>query len=78
VHVCDSLPFTGGIPIETQLRDVPTGEGILNLKEWTAAVQATGYEGWWAAETFSNKMRQGSIYSVARDMIQLLTSLVRN
>ena len=78
VHVCDSLPFTGGIPIETALRDVPTGEGILNLKEWTAAVKATGYEGWWAAETFSNKMRQGSIYSVARDMVQLLESLVRN
>jgi sugar phosphate isomerase/epimerase len=78
VHVCDSLPFTGGIPIETELRDVPTGEGILDLKEWTAAVKATGYEGWWAAETFSNKMRQGSIYSVARDMVQLLTSLVRD
>jgi len=78
VHVCDSLPFTGGIPIETELRDVPTGEGILDLKEWTAAVKATGYEGWWAAETFSNKMRQGSIYSVARDMVKLLTSLVRD
>ena len=67
-------------PVESpsRLRDVPTGEGTLNLKEWTAAVQATGYEGWWAAETFSKKMRQGSVYSVARDMIQLLDTLVRN
>jgi sugar phosphate isomerase/epimerase len=76
VHVCDSLPFPGGIPIETQLRDVPTGDGVLDLKEWTAAVKATGYQGWWAAETFSRKMQQASIYAIASDMRSLLESLV--
>jgi sugar phosphate isomerase/epimerase len=76
VHVCDSLPYPGGVPIETQLRDVPTGDGVLDLHEWTAAVKATGYRGWWAAETFSSKMRQASIYAMASDMRSLLESLV--
>jgi sugar phosphate isomerase/epimerase len=77
VHVCDGLPFTGGIPIETQLRDVPTGDGVLDLREWTAAVRATGYQGWWAAETFSRKMQQCPPHAIARDMRRLLESLVR-
>ncbi len=76
VHICDGLPFTGGVPIETILRDVPTGEGVLNLREWTAAVKATGYEGWWAAETFSRKMQQQPPYAIARDMRRLLETLV--
>lgn len=76
VHVCDSLPFSGGVPIETQLRDVPTGEGVLNLQEWTDAVKATGYRGWWAAETFSRQMQQEPLYTIARDMRCLLETLV--
>jgi sugar phosphate isomerase/epimerase len=78
VHVCDSLPYTGGIPVETQLRDVPTGQGVLNLREWTAAVKATGYQGWWAAETFSLKMQQQPLYSIAHDMRRLLETLINN
>jgi sugar phosphate isomerase/epimerase len=76
VHVCDGLPFDGGVPIESVLRDVPTGEGVLNLPEWTAAVKATGYAGWWAAETFSKKMQQQPLYDIARDMRRLLEKLV--
>jgi sugar phosphate isomerase/epimerase len=76
IHVCDSLAFSGGIPIETQLRDVPTGQGVLNLSEWTAAVKETGYQGWWAAETFSLKMQQQPAYTIARDMRRLLEKLI--
>jgi sugar phosphate isomerase/epimerase len=76
IHVCDSRAFTGGIPIETELRDVPTGQGILDLREWTAAVKATGYEGWWAAETFSLKMQQQPPHAVANDMRRLLATLL--
>jgi len=72
----ERLPFSGGIPIEDELRDVPTGKGVLNLKEWTDAVKATGYRGWWAAETFSRNMQQQSVNVVARDMLQLLGRLV--
>jgi len=76
VHVCDSLPFSGGIPNEEILRDVPTGQGILNLREWTDAVKATGYEGWWSCELFCKKQQQQNSYEVAKDLKALLASLV--
>ncbi|MDR6958033.1 sugar phosphate isomerase/epimerase [Pseudomonas brassicacearum] len=76
VHVCDSLPFEGGIPNEEILRDVPTGSGILNLLEWTSAVRATGYDGWWSCELFCKKQQQQNSYEVAKDLKTLLTRLV--
>jgi len=76
VHVCDSLPFEGSIPNEEILRDVPTGSGILNLLEWTSAVRATGYEGWWSCELFCKKQQQQNSYEVAKDLKTLLTRLV--
>lgn len=76
VHVCDSLPFEGGIPNEEILRDVPTGSGILKLPEWTSAVRATGYEGWWSCELFCRKQQQQNSYEVAKDLKTLLTRLV--
>jgi sugar phosphate isomerase/epimerase len=76
VHVCDSLPFDGGIPDEEVLRDIPTGGGILNLAEWTAAVKATGYDGWWSCELFCKKQQQQNSYEVAKDLKALLTRLV--
>jgi sugar phosphate isomerase/epimerase len=76
VHVCDSLPFEGGIPNEDILRDVPTGSGVLDLTEWTAAVKATGYEGWWSCELFCKKQQQQNSYEVAKELKSLLTRLV--
>jgi sugar phosphate isomerase/epimerase len=76
VHVCDSLPFAGGIPNEEILRDVPTGQGILDLVEWTDAVKATGYDGWWSCELFCKKQQQQNSYEVAQDLKALLTRLV--
>lgn len=76
VHVCDSLPFEGGIPNEEILRDVPTGSGILDLLEWTSAVRATGYDGWWSCELFCKKQQQQNSYEVAKDLKTLLTRLV--
>lgn len=76
VHVCDSLPFAGGIPNEEVLRDVPTGDGVLNLAEWTAAVKATGYDGWWSCELFCKKQQQQNSYEVAKDLKALLSRLV--
>jgi len=78
VHVCDSLQFDGGIPNEDILRDVPTGEGVLNLKEWTDAVKATGYKGWWSCELFCLKQHQGDSFKVAQDHFKLLNNLVNS
>lgn len=76
VHVCDSLPFTAGVPDETVLRDVVTGRGILDLKAWTQAVKATGYEGWWCSETFCRAQHQSNGYVVAKQLYRQLNALV--
>lgn len=76
VHVCDSLPYMGGVPMETVLRDVPTGSGVLNLRDWTDAVKATGFDGWWCSETFCKKQQHGNSFVVAKDMKRQLETLV--
>lgn len=77
VHVCDSLPFAGGIPNEAILRDVPTGAGALNLREWTDAVKSTGYKGWWSCELFCRRQQLGNSFEVARELQSLMSTLVQ-
>jgi sugar phosphate isomerase/epimerase len=76
VHVCDSWPFESGIPVESVLRDVPTGQGVLNLKEWVDAVKSTGYEGWWSCELFCKRQHQENSYDVARELKSLMETLI--
>lgn len=76
IHICDSLKFDGGIPDEPVLRDVPTGEGVLNLQEWTDAVKATGYEGWWSCELFCRRNHQENSFEVARKLKDLMSGLL--
>lgn len=76
VHVCDSLHFSGGVPDETVLRNVPTGRGVLDLDAWTQAVKATGYEGWWCSETFCRAQQQSNGYDVAKQLHRHLDTLV--
>lgn len=76
IHVCDSLPFSGGIPNEVVLRDVPTGAGVIDLKLWADAVKATGYDGWWSCELFCRKQQQQNSYDVARELHALMSMLV--
>ena len=77
VHVCDSRPHSGGIPNEAVLRDVPTGSGVLALRDWADAVKATGYDGWWSCELFCRRQRQDDSYVVARDLHDLMSGLIR-
>ncbi|WP_420006370.1 sugar phosphate isomerase/epimerase family protein [Arenibacterium sp. LLYu02] len=76
VHFCDSRAFAGGLPDESVLRDVPTGQGALNLRDWTDAVKATGYEGWWSCELFCRRQHQGDSFETARELYGLMTSLI--
>ncbi|MDR6635423.1 sugar phosphate isomerase/epimerase [Phyllobacterium sp. 1468] len=76
VHLCDSLPFTGGIPNEAILRDVPTGSGALDLQSWVDAVKATGFTGWWSCELFCNRQHQDNSYCVAKDLKSLMERLI--
>ncbi|MEY5038055.1 MAG: hypothetical protein RL472_1161 [Pseudomonadota bacterium] len=76
VHVCDSLAFAGGIPDESVLRDVPTGKGALNLRDWVSAVKSTGYQGWWSCELFCRRQQQDNSFEVARDLHGLMAGLI--
>lgn len=76
VHVCDSLAFAGGIPDESVLRDVPTGQGALMLQDWVDAVKSTGYQGWWSCELFCRKQQQDNSFAVARDLHGLMARLI--
>nr|WP_254443478.1 sugar phosphate isomerase/epimerase family protein [Ruegeria atlantica] len=77
VHVCDSLPFLGGIPDERVLRDLPTGSGALDLREWCDAVKSTGYVGWWSPELFCRKQHQSNSFQMATELKSLLENLIR-
>jgi sugar phosphate isomerase/epimerase len=76
VHISDSRPFAGGIPIENDLRNVEMGSGAIDLKLWTDAVKATGYEDWWGCESFSRKWHQENAYDVARKVHRQMKELV--
>lgn len=77
VHVCDSLPVSpADVPDETVLRDVPTGDGVIDLKAWTDAVKATGYKDWWCSETFCRKIQQENSYEISKAMKSQLAELV--
>lgn len=76
VHLCDSLPYGGGIPNEAELRDVPTGKGILDLQSWVDAVKATGYRGWWSCELFCRRQHQENSFVVARELKTLMEKLI--
>lgn len=76
VHLCDSLPYAGGIPNEPVLRDVPTGQGVLDLQSWVDAVKSTGYAGWWSCELFCRRQHQDDSFAVARDLKALMERLI--
>ncbi|MBD9529495.1 sugar phosphate isomerase/epimerase [Paracoccus sp. PAR01] len=76
IHLCDSHPHPGGLPDEGVLRDVPTGKGALNLREWVDAVKSTGYVGWWSGELFCRRQHQDDSFRVAAEMKTLFEDLV--
>jgi sugar phosphate isomerase/epimerase len=76
VHLCDSLPYSGGTPNEAVLRDVPTGKGVLDLQSWVDAVKSTGYEGWWSCELFCRRQHQENSFAVAKDLKTLMERLI--
>ncbi|SCW88999.1 Sugar phosphate isomerase/epimerase [Rhizobium mongolense subsp. loessense] len=77
VHLCDSLPFSGGVPDEAILRNVPTGSGVLHLQEWVDAVKSTGFVGWWSCELFCSRQHQENSYEVAAQLKELMEDLIR-
>ena len=66
VHICDGKRRApGALWNEGQQRGFLPGEGDIPLREWVAAVKATGYDGVWSAETYSPKHWEMDLYDLA-------------
>ena len=46
------------------------------VKEWVDAVKATGFEGWWAYETFSKREAEEDLFVFTRYVYEELMKLV--
>jgi len=76
VHVCDSLPFEGGVPDQNVLRNVMTGEGVIFLKEWMDAIRATGFDGWYSCEFFSRRHHEMDPLTLATTLRNFLHYII--
>lgn len=77
IHFCDGLTQALGTEWdETILRGVYPGEGNIPLKEWVAAVKATGYDGYWSCELISSKHWEENVYVVAEKMSQYMDEYI--
>lgn len=77
VHICNSKKPDNRIPCEEIFRDTGFYEGTIPIREWVEAVKKTGFDGWWAYETFSKKEIEKEIYSFVNYVHEQLEKLVR-
>ena len=76
VHICNSREPDGRVPCEEVFRDCGFYEGAVPVKEWVDAVKATGFEGWWAYETFSKREAEEDLFVFTRYVYEELMKLV--
>lgn len=77
VHICNSRKADGRVPCEEIFRDAAFYEGAVPVREWVQAVKATGFDGWWAYETFSKREAEEEIYGFTKYVYGELRKLVR-
>lgn len=77
VHICNSREPDDRVPCEEIFRDVAFYEGAVPIGEWVDAVKSTGFQGWWAYETFSKREAEEEIYSFTKYVYGELERLVR-
>ncbi len=75
VHISDVTPRKGEEWADDD-RDVLPGDGILPLKEATAAVCATGYDGLWSVELMGAKHWEWDPVELARELKRRTESLL--
>ncbi len=75
-HICNSRTRDNNVPCEEIYRDVAFYDGAINVAEWTQAVKATGFDGWWAYETFSKKEIEEEVYDFAKYVHTQMKKLV--
>jgi len=78
VHLSDGLDLDRAhdVPDQSVHRNVVIGGGSIPLQQWVDAVKATGYEGWWVTEMFSDRANEQDPALVARTMRDLTAILV--
>jgi sugar phosphate isomerase/epimerase len=66
IHICDGKRRAPeSLWDEGQLRGYLPGDGDIPLRDWVAAVKATGYDGVWSAETYSPRHWEADLYDLA-------------
>ena len=72
VHVADGFRPGVGEPWidETLLRGALPGDGDIPIQDWIAAVQATGYEGFYSGEILCHKLRESNLMDIASDTLK--------
>lgn len=78
VHICNSREPDDRVPCEEIFRDVGFYEGAVPVREWVEAVKSTGFQGWWAYETFSKREAEEDVFEFANYVYGELKKLVRN
>ncbi|MDO4582471.1 MAG: sugar phosphate isomerase/epimerase family protein [Planctomycetia bacterium] len=76
VHICNSRKPDGRVPCEEIFRDVAFYEGEIPIHDWVEAVKATGFQGWWAYETFSKREAEEEVREFAKYVHGELKKLV--
>jgi sugar phosphate isomerase/epimerase len=73
VHFCDGKRHTPGTEwVEVDLRGYLPGEGDIPIREWVAAVKATGFDGVWSSELLSPKHWEWDLLEIALETKRLM------
>ena len=68
IHICDGKRRApGALWDEGAQRGFLPGQGDIPIREWVAAVKATGYDGVWSAETYSPTHWEEDLYDLAAE-----------
>lgn len=79
VHICDGKRHVPGEAWdEGRLRGYLVGEGDIPVGEWVAAVQSTGFDGVWSAETYSPRHWEHDLYDLAAECRDRVLAFVRH
>lgn len=76
VHICNSLDPDGRVPCEAIFRDVGFYDGNVSIREWVDAIKATGFDNWWAYETFSRREAEEDVFDFTKFVHSELVKLV--
>jgi sugar phosphate isomerase/epimerase len=77
VHFCDGILHTPGTEWdELALRSYLPGEGTIPIKEWVAAVKATGFDGVWSSELVSPKHWEWDLLELAIKSRELMEQYI--